>query len=124
MTRRREWFDDAAGPLVRPYAVTRGRTSSVKHDLDLITLVVAIEPRGPLRRPEPEYEDILRVVEIPQSIAEIAAKLHLPLLVTKILIGDLIDDGLVDFRAPSPAMSAGVVDINLMRAVLDGIRKF
>jgi hypothetical protein len=122
--RRREWFDEAAGPLVRPYAVTRGRTGNIKHDIDLITLVVAMEPAGPLRRAEPEYADIIRVVETPQSVAEISAKLHLPLLVTKILIGDLIDDGLVDFRAPTPTTSSGVVDINLMRAVLDGIRKF
>lgn len=36
------WFDDDAGPVVRPYAMTRGRTShSGQHRLDLIALVVA-----------------------------------------------------------------------------------
>lgn len=36
------WFDDEAGPVVRPYAMTRGRTSHPgQHRLDLIALVVA-----------------------------------------------------------------------------------
>lgn len=37
------WFDDAAGPVVRPYAMTRGRTrsSSDEAGLDLIALVIA-----------------------------------------------------------------------------------
>lgn len=36
------WFDDDAGPVVRPYAMTRGRTSHAgQHRLDLIALVVA-----------------------------------------------------------------------------------
>ena len=142
MTKRREsWFDDDAGPLVRPYSVTRGRTDHGRHDLDVITLVMRIRPDsdtghnrhrndenratterlGP-RRAEPEYADILRLCESPLSVAEVAAKLSLSMLVTKILIGDLIDDGHLDFRSPS--VETGVVDIKLMRAVLDGIRKF
>lgn len=37
------WFDDAAGPVVRPYAMTRGRTRSSSEEarLDLIALVIA-----------------------------------------------------------------------------------
>lgn len=37
------WFDDAAGPVVRPYAMTRGRTRSSADGerLDLIALVIA-----------------------------------------------------------------------------------
>lgn len=37
------WFDDAAGPVVRPYAMTRGRTRSSSDEarLDLIALVIA-----------------------------------------------------------------------------------
>ncbi|MGW7518591.1 DUF742 domain-containing protein [Streptomyces sp. NPDC054796] len=42
------WFDDAAGPVVRPYAMTRGRTrsSTGQHRLDLIALVIAESPDG------------------------------------------------------------------------------
>ncbi|WP_019546261.1 DUF742 domain-containing protein [Streptomyces sulphureus] len=40
------WFDDAAGPVVRPYAMTRGRTRSSTEEakLDLIALVIADRP--------------------------------------------------------------------------------
>jgi hypothetical protein len=41
------WYDDEAGPVVRPYAMTRGRTSAVGgHRLDLIALVSAVPPPG------------------------------------------------------------------------------
>src|SRR5437763_15718910 len=62
---RHHWFDDAAGPVVRPYAMTRGRTHSGTghHRLDLIAQVIAEEPEpGPERGsdpgpdPEPERE--------------------------------------------------------------------
>jgi len=97
MTKRREsWFDDDAGPLVRPYSVTRGRTDEGRHDLDVITLVVTVRPdsggghaahrndenrpkatRFSVQRAEPEYNDILRLCESPLSVAEVAAKLSL-----------------------------------------------
>ncbi|MBU7600149.1 DUF742 domain-containing protein [Streptomyces sp. P38-E01] len=44
MTER--WFDDAAGPVVRPYAMTRGRTRGASDEpLDLIALVLAEDER-------------------------------------------------------------------------------
>lgn len=116
------WFDDAAGPLVRPYAVTRGRTMGAAHDLDMLTVVVAVHPAPTLRRPEPEYTTIAQLCGRPQSVAEVSAVLKLPLAVTKILVGDLIGDGHLIFRAPIAA-EAGAGDLNVLRAVLDGIRK-
>ncbi|ASF06833.1 MULTISPECIES: DUF742 domain-containing protein [Nocardia] len=123
MTQPREpWFDEAAGPLVRPYALTRGRTTGAGPELDMLTSVVTDEAAGPLRRTEPEYADILRVCRVSQSVAEVSAQLRLPLAVTKILVGDLIGDGQLIFRAPVPT-EAGPEDLNILRAVLDGIRK-
>ncbi|PXX70917.1 uncharacterized protein DUF742 [Nocardia tenerifensis] len=123
MTHPREpWFDEAAGPLVRPYALTRGRTAGAGPELDMLTSVVADETAGPTRRLEPEYADILRLCRVSQSVAEVSAQLRLPLAVTKILVGDLIGDGQLIFRAPVPT-EAGPEDLNILRAVLDGIRK-
>ncbi|AFU03167.1 DUF742 domain-containing protein [Nocardia vulneris] len=123
MTQPREpWFDEAAGPLVRPYALTRGRTTGAGPELDMLTSVVTDDAAGPLRRTEPEYADILRVCRVSQSVAEVSAQLRLPLAVTKILVGDLIGDGQLIFRAPVPT-EAGPEDLNILRAVLDGIRK-
>ncbi|QIS20046.1 DUF742 domain-containing protein [Nocardia terpenica] len=117
------WFDDAAGPLVRPYAVTRGRTMGAGHDLDMLTLVVTVEAPPPLRRAEPEYAEIVRLCRYPQSVAEVSAALTLPLAVTKILVGDLIGEGHLNFRAPARTDDAGPGDLTVLRAVLDGIRK-
>ncbi|GAB2442336.1 DUF742 domain-containing protein [Nocardia tengchongensis] len=117
-----QWFDDAAGPLVRPYARTGGRTMGAGHDLDMLTVVVVPNTAPPLRRAEPEYTEIVRLCRLPLTVAEISAALRLPLAVTKILVGDLISDNILKFRAPaSPESAPG--DLNILRAVLDGIRK-
>ncbi|WP_280262249.1 DUF742 domain-containing protein [Nocardia wallacei] len=118
--RHESWFEDEAGPLVRLYAVTRGRGGGARPELNLLTLVVDAET-GPLRRTEPEYAAIVRLCRTAQSIAEVSAQLHLPLTVTKILVGDLIDDGRLIFRSPPPTDS-GAPDIGLLQAVLNGIR--
>ncbi|WP_327117235.1 DUF742 domain-containing protein [Nocardia sp. NBC_01730] len=123
MTHPREpWFDEAAGPLVRPYALTRGRTTGSGPELDMLTSVIADESAPALRRNEPEYTEILRLCRVSQTVAEVSARLRLPLAVTKILVGDLIGDGQLIFRAPVPT-EAGPDDLNILRAVLDGIRK-
>ena len=116
------WFDDAAGPLVRPYAVTRGRTIGAGHELDMLTLVVTAERAPRMRRAEPEYAEIIRLCHKPQSVAEVSALLKLPLAVTKILVGDLISEGHLNFRAPART-DAGPGDLTVLRAVLAGIRK-
>lgn len=116
------WFDEAAGPLVRPYAMTRGRTMGAHNDLDMLTVVVAIRATPALQRFDPEYADIVRLCTNPQSVAEVAAVLNLPLAVTKILVGDLIGDGHLIFRSPvQPETGPG--DLNVLRAVLDGIQE-
>lgn len=115
------WFDDAAGPLVRPYAVTGGRTRSSRYDLDLVTLVVALQPDVHARMVEPEYASVLWVSEHPLSVAEVAAKVDLPLCVVKVLLSDLIERNYVIFRTGwGPAKAP---DRNTMQKVLDGIRK-
>lgn len=117
------WFDDAAGPLVRPYALTRGRTMGAGHDLDMLTLVVTVSPAPPLRRVEPEYADIVQLCRTPQSVAEVSAWLRRPLAVTKILVGDLIAEGMLNFRSPASPDTGPNDDLNILQAVLDGIRK-
>ncbi|WP_040691163.1 DUF742 domain-containing protein [Nocardia vinacea] len=117
-----QWYDEQAGPLVRPYALTRGRVMGAGHDLDMLTVVVTAMAAPTLRRAEPEYTHIITLCRVPQTVAEVAAHLRLPLAVTKILVGDLIGEGHLIFRAPVQP-DAGPGDLNILRAVLDGIRK-
>jgi hypothetical protein len=112
------WYDDDAGPLVRPYAVTGGRTG-VLHDLDLITLVVAVDQDAYARIAEPDHALVLRVCAHPCSVAEVAAHLDQPLGVAKVLISDLIECGLLVCSSGSQPTAP---DLSMMQKVLNGIR--
>ncbi|KUL54363.1 hypothetical protein ADL22_03205 [Streptomyces sp. NRRL F-4489] len=119
------WFDDEAGPVVRPYAMTRGRTRTAAEDrLDLIALVIA-ESRAeePItdQTLSPEHLDIVELCrEAPQSVAELAAEFDLPVGVVRVLIGDLLDAGLVHVTRPVPP--AELPDADVLREVIDGLR--
>ncbi|MFB0632527.1 DUF742 domain-containing protein [Streptomyces sp. AB3(2024)] len=119
------WFDDDAGPVVRPYAMTRGRTSHAgQHRLDLIALVVAEaaadDPVWDLTL-SPEHAHILGLCrERPRSVAELAADLDLAIGVVRVLIGDLVHDELV--RVTRPVPPAELPDESILREVIDGLR--
>ncbi|MEU6317831.1 DUF742 domain-containing protein [Streptomyces sp. NPDC047009] len=122
---RSRWFDDDAGPVVRPYAMTRGRTShAAQHRLDLIAVVVT-EPHADDPEADaslsPEHVDIVGLCrEAPQSVAELAAGLDLPIGVVRVLVGDLVDEELVHVTRPVPP--AELVDESILRDVIDGLR--
>lgn len=119
------WFDDDAGPVVRPYAMTRGRTTGTgQHRLDLIAVVVA-EPRADdpeeNRTLSPEHVDIIALCrEAPQSVAELAAELDLPVGVVRVLVGDLVEEEFVHVNRPVPP--AELPDESILREVISGLR--
>ncbi|KUN01901.1 hypothetical protein AQI95_27765 [Streptomyces yokosukanensis] len=122
---RNHWFDDDAGPVVRPYAMTRGRTSSpAQHRLDLIALVVTEPDAGdPEADPtlSPEHVEIVGLCrDAPQSVAELAAELALPIGVVRVLIGDLVHAELVHVTRPVPP--AELPDERILRDVISGLR--
>ncbi|MEU1526574.1 DUF742 domain-containing protein [Nocardia rhamnosiphila] len=115
-------FDDDPGPLVRPFAVTRGRAGRDLHNLDLLTLVVTVQASADDLSWDREYGEILRMCHgRPQSIVEIAARLDLMVAAVKVLISDLINSGHVIFRSP-PKHHRGP-DLDVIQAVLEGVRK-
>jgi hypothetical protein len=124
--RRREedlWVDEEAGPVVRPFAVARGRTRTrrAREDLDLIAVVVTAEV--PMPDPAlltPEDERILEFCINPASVAEVASHLGLPVGVVRVLIGDLMDRGLVEVNRP--ALQDGRPTLRILKAVIDGLR--
>ncbi|MHB1137545.1 MAG: DUF742 domain-containing protein [Microthrixaceae bacterium] len=80
--------------LVRPFVITGGRTRHATVHLRVEALVVATEiaPAGPLQF---EHAAIIEVCQQPISVAEVAARIGVPLGVAQILVGDLADAGLV-----------------------------
>lgn len=113
------WLDGDSGRLVRLYAVTNGRTSPSKK-LDLMSMVVATGNRvsGAL---EPDHVQLLGLCQRPASVAEIAARLRLPAVVTKVLLSDLVDCGAVR-TAPPPAVT-DTADRILLEKLLDGLQR-
>ncbi|RZQ59467.1 DUF742 domain-containing protein [Amycolatopsis suaedae] len=122
--RHEAWFDEEAGPLVRSYAVTGGRTRSAAVGLDMITLVVAMRSAAECVTMDPEYAQIIRLCQRPLSVAEVAARVDLPLPVVKVLLGDLIEDGHMLYRTATVADPVTErPNKHVLQAVLDGIRK-
>jgi hypothetical protein len=115
-----EWFDEAAGPLVRPYAMTGGRTRPGASWLDVATQVVTVPSTVERVGIGPEQHAILEMCHRALSVAEIAHYVNVPLVVVKVLISDLIDRGDVVVRPPAQALRAPGRE--LLQAVLDGVR--
>ena len=116
------WLDEEAGPVVRPYAVIRGRTRPSGEKLDLIAVITAV--RGVRLDPsslDPEHLEVLRLCRLPTSVAELAADLDLPLGVVRILLGDLQERSLVSIHHPIPP--ARLPDMQILKEVVDGLRR-
>ena len=104
--------------MVRPYAVTQGRTRSEGQQLDLVAVVVGAAPAKMDRRwLEPEHLRLLSRCRHPITVADLASDLDLPLGVVRVLIGDLRDKGLA--RVSTPAPSEFARDEAVLRMVLD-----
>ncbi|MFB9239093.1 DUF742 domain-containing protein [Plantactinospora siamensis] len=116
-----QWLDEHAGPVVRPYAVTRGRARTESGSFDLISLVVATE-RTPTAEMGlgPEHLAIVALCQRPLSVAEIAAHLNLPLGTVRVLLGDLVERELV--RVREPRATAALPDDSVFEAVINGLR--
>jgi hypothetical protein len=115
------WLDEEAGPVVRPYAMTQGRTRPTTGEFDLITLVVAIGPGSPVGADSgPEHHAILAMCRHPLSVAEISAHLDLPVGTVRVLLGDLLAQGLILVREPKPV--AQLHNQRVLKAVISGLR--
>jgi hypothetical protein len=113
-----EWDD---GPVARPYALIGGRTRPrVELRFDLIDVVawtgVPFDPGAVTY----EGRRIIGMCQVPATVADLASALELPLIVVRVLLGDLVHDGLVDVRVATP--KGRVTDQRLLARVLAGIR--
>jgi hypothetical protein len=120
--------DEPTGALVRPYAVTRGRTRP-KLEIALEALVEttvrgrsAGNNKGGQGR-EHQYIAALCDGRL-QSLAEIAARMQLPLGVARVLIADMAADGLLAVYEPTSLDDANdAVGTELLERVLSGLRR-
>ncbi len=87
------WPAHRKGNLVRPYTLTSGRTDT-KVDLPLEAPIQSLQAGLTHRWPpnDPRGRIIQLCVDSP-SVAEISARLDLPLGVARVLVGDLVLSG-------------------------------
>ncbi len=109
------------GPVVRPYAITGGRVRPRNDDLEVEALITS-SARSDLA-PYLSYErrTIIRLCQEVQSVAEISARLEMPLGVARVMIADMEDEGLVTVHRPSQLIGSHP-DLSLLERVLYGLR--
>jgi hypothetical protein len=114
------WYDADAGPVVRLYAVTGGRTLPDQREFDLATMVCGASwdtatPTGL----SPEQTKILQLCRDPTSVTEIAALLKLPLGTVRVLLSDLRDAGLI--TVPQWHESTDEPSVETLQRLLSGL---
>ena len=113
----------ANNPLVRPYAMTGGRTRP-RYQLAIEALVHTTAQPHQMQGQLPEHQRICNLCREIKSVAEISALLTIPLGVARILVADLAEAGLVAIHQPGGDESAGgQPDVTLLERVLSGLRK-
>ncbi len=105
--------DDDDGELVRPFVITGGRTRHASVHLRVEALVVATGNVHD-RQLQFEHARIIGHCASPVSVAEVAARIGVPLGVAQILVGDLAEAGLVQIhearQAATPALLLRMID--------------
>ncbi|MGH3803743.1 MAG: DUF742 domain-containing protein [Pseudonocardiaceae bacterium] len=114
-------IDSAPQQLVRPYALTSGRTHPSGHISP--ESLVSTTNRGSWGAfdGDPEWQNIAELCAQVQSLAEIAAHLEVPLGVAGVIVGDMVDAGLVTVHSPGDIDTE--IDTYLLERVLSGLRK-
>ena len=108
--------------LVRPYFLTKGRT---KAEVELpIEATVHLQPsaRTATWPPGEMAGRIVELCESPQSVAEVSAKLGVPLGVARVLLGDLISAGHLKTQATITDSSTTDERRALIERTLSGLR--
>lgn len=119
-----KWKRRDTGPVVRPYAVTGGRTEPADGEmLDLLAVVVATGLHtGPEERAKltPEHRRILELCRRQVTVADIAADTTLPVGVVRVLLADLTATGVVAVVRERPAGKR--MGNDLLQEILNGLR--
>jgi hypothetical protein len=111
--------DDETGRLIRPYAMTGGRTGTEGDSIGLEAQIQASTRASThLGAYRWEAARLIELVQTPTALVEVAARLEIPIGVTRVLVADLVRDGAVVVHIPRRPQSF----TSLLEKVLDGVR--
>ena len=118
--RGERWFDQEAGPVVRLYALTRGRARPAGPVLDVVDVVMAENlTKAQLQWLPPEHRLLLELCASPITVADLASETGLPLGVVQVMLSDVTRQGLVSVIKPT---KGSAVDENVLKSVVEGLR--
>lgn len=108
-------------PVVRAYIMTKGRVAVEGEALPFETML-SLSEVGERRKSELLFEQakIAALVSVESmSIAEISAKLRIPVGTAQVLCGDMVTDQLLESHK---AASNASTDISLLTRLINGVR--
>lgn len=115
--------NDPRGHLIRPYAFTRGRTEPAREVA--IEAVLVTTPRG---RQEARFagRDKHVICDLchtqAQSLAEVAAHTSMPLGVARVLVAEMVTEGMLTLH-DTTAGDGHAEHIKLLERVLSGLQR-
>jgi hypothetical protein len=115
--------EDEPGSVARPYTITRGRTRPVgDEEIEVETLVwtTSMAASSPPTM-SVHWRSVADMCQEVISVAEVGARLGVPIGVARVLVGDMAKAGLVSLQRPQHASDHP--DIGLLERVLYGLRQ-
>ncbi len=119
---KERWLDRDAGPVVRPYAVTKGRTVPASGSfVGLIDVVMAVgdSPAPADARLGREHRRLLSHCRRPITVVDLASDVDLPVGVVRVLVSDLSQYRMLRVVATSDGPANNE---RLLRDVLDALQ--
>jgi hypothetical protein len=114
---------DPRGALVRPYAVTRGRTEPARDiAIEAILVTTARGRQEGIYAGRDKHAIAMMCDVTPQSLAEVSARMRMPLGVTRVLVSDMAVDGLLSLHEPFEE-DTDDDRLNMLERVLSGLQR-
>jgi hypothetical protein len=114
-------MDWDSGPVARPYTLTGGRTRPRgERYFNLIDIVARSGKSVDTSSFGPERSRILDLCRDPVTVADLASAVGLPLGVVRVLLGDLVHEGLVEVMRETPR--GPMTDMHVLSKVLHGLQ--
>lgn len=122
MTPPHEPEEEAYRPrLIRSYTITAGRTATTVDLAMEATLRLQAGAEAPVL--SPSAAQVLEVCDR-RSVAEVSALTKMPIGVTRVLLGDLIEQGLVRIQATITDSTSTDERLELIERTLRGLRNY
>ena len=113
--------EEPTARIVRPYTITAGRTRSL---VDLpMEATLRMDPHDADAPLTPAMRQVLDVCD-QRSVAEVSALVSMPIGVVRVLLGDLVEQGLVRVQATITEDSSKDERIELIERTLRGLRSY